>query len=529
VHLKTKSAAGNLALEIEVLNMKFKNLVFTAGGILSLTVISIALVTIYYLGNLETLESNAIRLESVRRSALMARFHIVQIQQFLTDASVTGDEEGIDKAKENLQSLEETISMIEKSEPHFASAVDGIKSNAQELLKVGIEMTKAYIGQGREAGNAIMKRPETGLDALSEKLSEEMGLLEQKATNLQVESSTKVQTTQHILLIQTIILSLIELVILVASFWAIFRRTKPLEKVVNHLSENAVCLEDASNSVSGSANALSAANTQQAAATHETAASLEEIRAMVGKTAENSHFLQARAEETNESVQLGKQALDAVVATINEISLSQHNIFQSVEQTNQEVGKIVNLVSEIGNKTKVINEIVFQTKLLSFNASVEAARAGENGRGFAVVAEEVGSLAQMSGNAAKEISDLLDASTQQVKTIIEEGRKRLAVTVQQSTKKIDEGVDTAHRCGESFETIISQMHAVNSTTAQTSSAIQETVKGLDEIAKALEDLDNSTRSNTQTSMEATSTSIKLTEQLNTLKKSIDEINHVIAG
>ncbi|MBC7465119.1 MAG: hypothetical protein H7256_03945 [Bdellovibrio sp.] len=50
-------------------------------------------------------------------------------------------------------------------------------------------------------------------------------------------------------------------------------------------------------------------------------------------------------------------------------------------------------MEEIGNKTKVINDIVFQTKLLSFNASVEAARAGEHGKGFAVVAEEVGKLA----------------------------------------------------------------------------------------------------------------------------------------
>jgi methyl-accepting chemotaxis protein len=75
-----------------------------------------------------------------------------------------------------------------------------------------------------------------------------------------------------------------------------------------------------------------------------------------------------------------------------------------INYSNEQMSEIVKVIQEIETKTKVINDIVFQTKLLSFNASVEAARAGEQGKGFAVVAEEVGNLAQMSGNAAKEIS-----------------------------------------------------------------------------------------------------------------------------
>lgn len=74
---------------------------------------------------------------------------------------------------------------------------------------------------------------------------------------------------------------------------------------------------------------------------------------------------------------------------------------------NRGLQDLVLLIGKIREKTKVIDEIVFQTRLLSFNASVEAARAGEHGKGFAVVAEEVGSLAQMSGSAAKEISAIL--------------------------------------------------------------------------------------------------------------------------
>ena len=65
------------------------------------------------------------------------------------------------------------------------------------------------------------------------------------------------------------------------------------------------------------------------------------------------------------------------------------------------------IIQEIEDKTKAIDEIVFQTKLLSFNASVEAERAGEHGRGFSVVAQEVGNLAQLSGKSAAEINEIL--------------------------------------------------------------------------------------------------------------------------
>ena len=79
--------------------------------------------------------------------------------------------------------------------------------------------------------------------------------------------------------------------------------------------------------------------------------------------------------------------------------------------------EILGYIKSIEEKTKVINDIVFQTKLLSFNASVEAARAGEQGKGFAVVAEEVGNLATMSGTSAEEISKLLESSISHIESI----------------------------------------------------------------------------------------------------------------
>jgi methyl-accepting chemotaxis protein len=103
-----------------------------------------------------------------------------------------------------------------------------------------------------------------------------------------------------------------------------------------------------------------------------------------------------------------------MATAFKEIAISNQEFFEEINASNEELRIIINIISDISEKTKVINDIVFQTRLLSFNASVEAARAGEHGKGFAVVAEEIGKLASVSGNSAKEINDILGHATTQV-------------------------------------------------------------------------------------------------------------------
>ena len=96
-------------------------------------------------------------------------------------------------------------------------------------------------------------------------------------------------------------------------------------------------------------------------------------------------------------------------------------------------------IEEIGAKTEVIDDIVFQTKILSFNASVEAERAGELGRGFGVVAQEVGNLAAMSGQSAIEIASIVKSAMKESREIISENKIRVkkgADLCQLSVKKM---------------------------------------------------------------------------------------------
>ena len=96
-----------------------------------------------------------------------------------------------------------------------------------------------------------------------------------------------------------------------------------------------------------------------------------------------------------------------------------------ITDSNNRISELSNIINEIADKTAIIDDIVFQTKLLSFNASVEAERAGEHGRGFAVVAQAVGNLAQMSGKAALEIADIVKTCTVEASTILNENKQRV--------------------------------------------------------------------------------------------------------
>lgn len=299
--------------------------------------------------------------------------------------------------------------------------------------------------------------------------------------------------------------------------------------VAHQLASNVDQVAAASSQIASSSQQLSEASTEQASSLEETAASLEEITSMISKATENAQTTSETSSESHKKAEEGRGSVDQMLSSMDEISQSNEAILTQINESNRQMSDIVKVIQDIGNRTKVINEIVFQTKLLSFNASVEAARAGEHGKGFAVVAEEVGNLAQMSGNAAKEITDMLDASISKVEGIVRDTQQKVESLVQSGKEKVETGVTVARQCSDVLNEIVQNVSRVSGLSQEISQASKEQAQGVNEINKAMSQLDTVTQQNAATSEEAASAAEELSAQAESLKASVEELMAVISG
>ncbi|MBY0414755.1 MAG: hypothetical protein K2Q18_11340 [Bdellovibrionales bacterium] len=286
---------------------------------------------------------------------------------------------------------------------------------------------------------------------------------------------------------------------------------------------------DASNQLSESSNSLSSVSSQQAAAVQETVSSLHEINAMSEKNFESIKISSKKTEEGKEQALNGKNSIYMMATTIKEIAESNHHFFSEINSSNEELKVIIKIISDISERTKVINDIVFQTRLLSFNASVEAARAGEHGKGFAVVAEEIGKLAMVSGNSAKEINEILASATTQVENIISKTSSRVSELTIKAKGQLDSGERITKDCVTSLNEIVDNVTELSVMMSEISMAIMEQSKGYSEITKAIDQIDEGVHHGLGLSQETSEHASKLTNQVGELRRIVSTIEKEVLG
>lgn len=274
---------------------------------------------------------------------------------------------------------------------------------------------------------------------------------------------------------------------------------------------------------------VSASATQQASAIQETVSTLNELTAMVNKSVESAKISTDKANTGHQIAKTGKENVDQMILAMNQINSGNREVMDQMTNSNKEIGNIIQVINEISEKTNVINDIVFQTKLLSFNASVEAARAGEHGKGFAVVAEEVGNLAQMSGSASKEIDDLLKDSIKRVEDIVNRTQSSVETLMQSASQKIDNGVDVAKKCGESLDEVVVNVEEVKRMMDEISGASQEQAEGINNITTAMNELDEATHSNSSVASETESYAKTLQREANNLNQVVLTLREELLG
>ncbi len=274
---------------------------------------------------------------------------------------------------------------------------------------------------------------------------------------------------------------------------------------------------------------LSDAATRQAAAIQQTAASVNEISAMIKANSESASDSRRISKDCRAQVDLGQKSFRLLLESIGSVRQGQELIIEKVEKSHQNIAEITGIINQIGEKTKVINDIVFQTKLLSFNASVEAARAGEHGKGFAVVAEEVGNLARMSGLASQEITALLSQSVERVHSIIEATGSSVKSTIQEASQTLDFSLENVNRFERILDEISQSVASVDVKVEAIATASNEQNAGVAEISKVMQELDADTQKTAAISQDSSEYAQKLSRQAGQLEDLVWQMTELLEG
>ena len=215
---------------------------------------------------------------------------------------------------------------------------------------------------------------------------------------------------------------------------------------------NGLTLGESSDVLLSNVDTLNRNSNEAAAALEETAAALEEVTSNIASTTNNVIQMASHGNEVKNSVTKGQDLANQTTEAMNEINTE---------------------VTAINEAITVIDQIAFQTNILSLNAAVEAATAGEAGKGFAVVAAEVRNLANRSADAANEIKSLVENATQKAN----------------SGKKISD--EMIHGYTQLNETISKTLDLIS----DVESASKEQEQGILQINDAITSLDSQTQEN----------------------------------
>lgn len=274
---------------------------------------------------------------------------------------------------------------------------------------------------------------------------------------------------------------------------------------------------------------LSDMSNTQASAIQETVATLNEITAMVHRTVEHAA---ASSEKSNLNYQISVEANEAVDRMRQSMEQIREGIIlfgNEVKTSNEQISMIGGIIATIIQKTEMINDIVFQTKLLSFNASVEAARAGEHGKGFAVVAEEVGNLARMSGTVSREISTKLTESQSEVTRIIHRTTENMKRLIDDTTASVESGSRIAVDCHAVLHEAVRHADEVKQNMAAVASAAKEQAEGVQNITTAMNELDSTTHLQADIAQIVSEAATRLTKHARAIHQSVIILETEING
>lgn len=254
-----------------------------------------------------------------------------------------------------------------------------------------------------------------------------------------------------------------------------------IDTASNQITQNVDGLQEITTTVDHMCSDNSATSQQLAAGMEETAATTVTIN-------ENIEVIKNGADDINSMATEGARTSEAIMMRANDLrtktveaSTKTMTMYNNVKTKAQEAIEGSKAVDKINELTGTIMEISSQTGLLALNASIEAARAGEAGRGFAVVATEIGSLADQTSKAIKDIGTIVDAVNAAVSNMaecLEETTGFLENTVLTEYKEFEQVSEQYQEDADTFKTSMNDVSDAMAGLANSIDAIAQALSGI---------------------------------------------------
>lgn len=244
--------------------------------------------------------------------------------------------------------------------------------------------------------------------------------------------------------------------------------------MVRQISDNSTRLVSSASEINTSSEAMSNGAKNQADQVVQVSGAVDEIAASITEAASTA---EAAADASKRASDEAEKGGEVVRATID----GMQRIYEVVGKSSESISKLASSADAIEQILSVINEISDQTNLLALNAAIEAARAGEQGRGFAVVADEVRKLAERTGAATNEITEMI--------TEIKCGTSDAVRSMENGIEEIVKGRDLADQAGSTLagivqmsQNVMNMIHEIASASEHQSSAAEEISRTVGQIA-----------------------------------------------